>query len=83
MLKTHTKTTRRNFLGSAAAIVAAMALKPGAVTAQISSSRIKAVAFDAFAIFDSDSVVRLLESIVPGRGMELSSQWRTRQFEYT
>lgn len=83
MLKTHTKTTRRNFLGSAAAIVAAMALKPGAVTAQISSSRIKAVAFDAFAIFDSDSVVRLLESIVPGRGMELSCQWRTRQFEYT
>jgi 2-haloacid dehalogenase len=41
------------------------------------------VAFDAFAIFDPRSVFRLAEELFPGRGEELSNQWRTRQFEYT
>ena len=63
-------------------MVAASALAPEFVTAQRRSA-IKAVAFDAFAIFDSHSVYRLAERLFPGRGMELSNEWRTRQFEYT
>jgi 2-haloacid dehalogenase len=74
-------TNRRQFL-STAAMVAASALAPEFVTAQRHSA-IKAVAFDAFAIFDSRSVYRLAEQLFPGRGMELSNEWRTRQFEYT
>jgi 2-haloacid dehalogenase len=72
---------RRQFL-STAAIVTASAFAPEFVTAQRRST-IKAVAFDAFAIFDSRSVFRLTEELFPGRGVELSNDWRTRQFEYT
>jgi 2-haloacid dehalogenase len=83
MMALQTETNRRQFLGTAAAIVASVALNSGALAAQTRSSRIKAVAFDAFAIFNSDSVVRLIEEMVPGRGAEFSNQWRVRQFEYT
>jgi 2-haloacid dehalogenase len=76
-------TNRRQFLGAAAAVVSATALDAGPLTAQVLSHAIKAVAFDAFAIFDPTSVFRLAEDIFPGRGVELSNQWRTRQFEYT
>lgn len=45
--------------------------------------RIKAIAFDAFPIFDPRPVSVLAERLFPGKGTELSNQWRTRQFEYT
>jgi 2-haloacid dehalogenase len=48
-----------------------------------SAGRIRAVAFDAFAIFDPRSVFALAEGLFPGRGAELSNEWRARQFEYS
>jgi 2-haloacid dehalogenase len=45
------------------------------------SVSIKALAFDAFPIFDPSSVFALAEAMYPGAG--LSDEWRTRQFEYT
>lgn len=44
---------------------------------------IKAIAFDAFVIFDPRPLVGLAEQLFPGKGEDLSNQWRTRQFEYT
>jgi 2-haloacid dehalogenase len=44
--------------------------------------RFKAIAFDAFAIFDPRPVFNLAEVLFPGKGIELSNAWRTRQFEY-
>jgi 2-haloacid dehalogenase len=41
------------------------------------------VAFDGFAIFDPRPAAAVAEQLFPGRGAELSSAWRTRQFEYT
>ena len=70
---------RRQFLGAATSAFAGATAQGGPTTA----STIKAVAFDAFAIFDPRPVFRLAEELFPGRGEELSSQWRTRQFEYT
>ena len=43
---------------------------------------IRAIAFDAFPVFDPRPVTRLAESLFPGRGAELSNIWRARQFEY-
>jgi 2-haloacid dehalogenase len=43
---------------------------------------IRAVAFDAFAIFDPRPIAALAERLFPGRGRELTDAWRTRQFEY-
>ena len=44
--------------------------------------RIKAVAFDASAIFDIRPVMAACESAFPGQGSSLSKEWRVRQFEY-
>lgn len=45
--------------------------------------RIKAIAFDAFPVFDPRPVFKLAEELFPGKGTELTNAWRTRQFEYT
>jgi 2-haloacid dehalogenase len=47
------------------------------------SSGIKAIAFDAFAVFDPRPVAARVEELFPGRGAEITAAWRTRQFEYT
>jgi 2-haloacid dehalogenase len=46
------------------------------------SLNIKAIAFDAFPIFNPSSVFVLAEQLFSGRGSALSEEWRTRQFEY-
>jgi 2-haloacid dehalogenase len=51
---------------------------------QAASSRrgIKAIAFDAFPILDPRPVFALVNELYPGKGTELTSLWRIRQFEY-
>lgn len=73
--------TRRKFVTLAAGGIAATAWGGGAEPAS-SQSQFKAIAFDAFAIFDPRPVFQLAEAIFPNRGAELSNVWRTRQFEY-
>lgn len=50
---------------------------------QAPKTKIKAIAFDAFPIFDPRPVFTLAEELFPGNGLALSDEWRTRQFEYT
>jgi 2-haloacid dehalogenase len=64
--------SRREFLAVAAGSAAAAAAP--------AIPRVKAVAFDAFAIFDPRPVFALADQMFPGVG--LSDEWRTRQFEY-
>jgi 2-haloacid dehalogenase len=72
---------RRELLGLAAGVVLAA---PAAAAAGegIRKPRYKAVAFDAFPVFNPQPLWALAEELFPGRGAELSSAWRTRQFEY-
>jgi 2-haloacid dehalogenase len=73
---------RRTFLAIGASGLAA-AVASSADSRQPSGlSRIKAVAFDAFPVFDSRPIFRACEEAFPGRGSDLSNAWRTRQFEY-
>jgi len=61
-----------------------MALLAGRIPSRVASRRaIKAIAFDAFPIFDPRPVFALAETLFPGKGAALSDEWRTRQFEYT
>ena len=46
-------------------------------------SRFAAVAFDYFVLFNPDSIVAAADQVIPGRGRELTTLWRTRQFEYS
>ncbi len=48
-----------------------------------SNSHFKAVAFDYFVIFDPNSVVPQVEKAFPGRGLEFTKAWRSKQFEYS
>ncbi len=77
---------RRRFITQVAGGIALSAL-PWNLRASTSEaplkSRIKAIAFDAFPILDPRPVFALSEQLFPTKGAELSSEWRTRQFEYT
>jgi 2-haloacid dehalogenase len=44
--------------------------------------RFKAVAFDYFVIFDANSVTPEVERAFPGKGVEFTKMWRSKQFEY-
>jgi 2-haloacid dehalogenase len=45
-------------------------------------SRIKAIVFDAFPIFDPRPIAQLAEMLFPGSGPAIMNAWRTRQFDY-
>ena len=49
----------------------------------MTKARIKAIAFDGLAVFNTRPITALEERIFPGHGDDLSAAWRTRQFEYT
>jgi 2-haloacid dehalogenase len=72
---------RRDFVNLVGAGAAALSVEPA--IAMVSGLRIRAVAFDGLAVFDIRPVAALAERIFPGRGEEMSTLWRTRQFEYT
>ena len=73
---------RRTFLAIGASGLAAAVRSPATSRQPSGWSQIKAVAFDAFPVFDSRPIVRACEEAFPGRGSDLSIAWRTRQFEY-
>ncbi len=65
--------------------IAATAVTPSsraAATGQGDRSVIRAVAFDAFTLFDPRPIFLECEAVAPGRGSDLANLWRTRQFEY-
>lgn len=72
---------RRAFIGLAATGMTSRVL--GSVSAlDVRHVRIRAIAFDAFPVFDPRPVSALAEQLFPDRGIELNDAWRTRQFEY-
>jgi 2-haloacid dehalogenase len=73
---------RREWLRNA---TAGLALNLAGLTAMPqgkASQGIKAIAFDAFPIFDARPVFALAEDLFPGKGRMLSEAWRSHQFEY-
>ena len=58
-------------------------MENGTAFAVSTDAPVQAIAFDAFPIFDPRPVFVLVDRLFPGRGAELSNEWRTRQFEYT
>jgi 2-haloacid dehalogenase len=77
--------SRREFIGLAGRSIALGVLPSieASIPNDAFKSRIKAIAFDAFAIFDPRPIFALAEKLFPERGAALSDEWRTRQFEYT
>jgi 2-haloacid dehalogenase len=73
---------RRAFLNLAVAGIATGLLASNPPARAATRPKIKAIAFDAFPIFDPRPAFALAEQLFPGRGAELSNAWRTKQFEY-
>jgi 2-haloacid dehalogenase len=71
---------RRDFLKLAAGTVAASLLPSPSLAA--GRPKIKAIAFDAFPIFDSRPVYSVVESFSSSKGVDLANSWRNKQFEY-
>jgi 2-haloacid dehalogenase len=72
---------RRGFLTAGLGLAGAgLSAKPGA--SAVRRANFKAIAFDAFPIFDVRPVAALCETLFPGKGGELANLWRNRQFEY-
>ena len=73
---------RRAFIaGSVGAAFAGTGLT-GTVTNAQTRHPIRAVLFDAFALFDSRPVLAVAERVYSEKGAVLVQAWRTRQFEY-
>ena len=73
---------RRDFLNVVGAGVATGILTSLTPLSAVWDTKVKALVFDAFPIFDLRPVFRLAEQLFPAKGADLSSAWRTRQFEY-
>ncbi len=80
MPDSHIPSRRALLVGSA--VAATSLLIPGAHAFGQSSKRIKAVAFDAFPVFDPRPIFALADQLYPGQSNVLGEAWRTRQFEY-
>ena len=72
---------RRTFIGSAGAALSIAALSPVPSTNR-ARRRIRAVAFDGYAVFDATTAIAVAESILPGKGRDFVNAWRARQFDY-
>jgi 2-haloacid dehalogenase len=46
------------------------------------ASKIKAIAFDAFAIFDPVEIFRKIDELFPGKGKQIIEVWQSRQLSY-
>lgn len=85
--------SRRQFvyqvgMGGLGMTAAGLADSAAAVSIPVTEPRaarvpLRAVLFDAFPVFDPRPVAALAEVELPGRGAELTTLWRTRQFEYS
>lgn len=77
--------SRRNFINLTAGGIAATSLITAAplAFAAAEKSKIKAIAFDGFPIFDPRPVFALVNSLFADKGEAITNSWRTAQFEYT
>jgi 2-haloacid dehalogenase len=75
--------SRTWIVGSALVVGIAIQVLASPMANDDAARRFKAVAFDSLALFDPDSVAPRAEEVFPGKGRQLTTLWRTRQFEYT
>ena len=73
---------RREIMKSGLGVAAGLLMTRMSIAAS-PARRVKAIAFDAFPVFDPRPIAMLAEEQFPGKGTEVINTWRTRQFEYT
>ena len=74
---------RRQVIKLAAGSAATTLISPHLLAQPFASSKIKAVAFDGFPIFDPRSIFVLTQKLFPKNGKALAKLWFTKIFGYT
>ena len=74
---------RRTFLNAAVLGATAGLAHANAAVSPGPGTKIGAIAFDGFAVFDPRPIGAIAEAVFPGRGADVMALWRARQFEYT
>jgi 2-haloacid dehalogenase len=74
--------SRRKFIQSAGLSFSALALSSAATAIDTKKLPIKAIAFDAFPIFDPRPIFKNVTDRFPEKGKQLADLWRTKQFAY-
>jgi len=75
--------TRRDFLQNSMKLLLASSVLNSTHSFALPQNKIKAIAFDAFPIFDPRPIFKLVKKLYPQHAKEFSVLWRTRIFEYT
>lgn len=75
--------SRREFIGGTVSGLALTAFTSSIMNISTTGNKFKAVAFDAFVIFDPRPVFATVNQLFPGKGKEVVEIWRTKQFEYS
>src|SRR5580765_63725 len=71
---------RKTFVHAASWTAASLLISSPGFTENV--SKIKAIAFDAFAIFDPVEIFRKIDASFPGKGKQIIEVWQSRQFTY-
>jgi 2-haloacid dehalogenase len=73
---------RKTFIAKTLGTIGVAAVTPNDLF-NFQKSPYKAIAFDAFPIFDTRQVDTLAEELFPLKGKEISGAWRLAQFQYS
>jgi 2-haloacid dehalogenase len=76
------KISRKSFIYTTSMGTASILFKPSLPGANSNKSKLKAVAFDAFTVFDPRPIFKTVEQLFPANGKEIIETWRSRQFSY-
>lgn len=74
--------SRRKFIQTTGFTIAGLSFSANSFASNSSKTKIKAIAFDGFPIFDSRPVFKKVNELFPEKGKQLTDIWRTKQFSY-
>ena len=74
--------TRRKFIHSTSFAVAGLTLSANSFSSYLKRTKIKAIAFDGFPIFDPRPVFKKVNDLFPEKGKQLVEVWKAKQFSY-
>lgn len=73
---------RKEFIKVTGVATAGLLLPPSAFASNLTTSKIKAVVFDAFPIFDPSPIFKTVNELYPDKGKQLIEIWQAKQFGY-
>lgn len=76
------KINRKEFIYTSGLVSAGILLSPATVAGEADRMKIRAIAFDAFPIFDPRPIFKKVNEFFPEKGKEIGDAWRATQFTY-